>query len=252
MGSCLGASRACGRLGDARRTCGTHVDAENHRAAGGCQSRRARSALPLHERGTPARGHRPGANQLRKTIGTTVALSQRHYEAGQTGEIVARFAVGERIGLQKKIITVSTSDAPVPTVLTLVVHIPELVRIHPTSVIWEPGEPNQPKIIQIESVQSAVPLEEVALQGSNPALSATLRPTADRGKFELSVYPETTDRTLFTTLTIRCRVGAEIKTFRAFAGVRATSPPSPIRNPAAKPVGKPWTPVPDDGLVPPG
>ena len=206
--------------------------------------------LEAHFRFTNAGAKPIDIRQVQTSCGcTTVALEQRHYEPGQAGEIIARFDVGGRVGLQKKTIAVFCRDALMPTTLSLVVHIPELVRIQPAFLTWQQGEPGEVRIIRVESAQSAVPLEDVKVQSSNPALAATLQPDGGPGKYQISVRPATTDRPLFTTLMIQCRVGSQTKNFRAFASVRAPSP-APAKSPAVQPAAPP--PATDDSLVPPG
>ena len=182
---------------------------------------------------------------------TTATLEQRHFEPGQHGEIVTRYTVGEHVGPQKKMILVSASDHPFPTTLTLTVYIPELVHIQPPSVTWQPGESTVAKIIGIEAVQAATTLRDVSVQSSNPVLKAQLQPGAAPGKYQISVVPAATDRPVFTMLTIRCHVGAEEKTFHAFASVQAALPSPgmipPGNRPAILPAATPPTPTPVGG-----
>ena len=165
---------------------------------------------------------------------TTVALAQRHYDPGQGGEIVARFTVGERVGILKKAILVSTMDQPVATSLTLVVHIPEILRLVPPSLIWQPGEVLTAKTIEINVSPDGPPAEEMTALSSNPAMKAELRPTSDGRKYEISVTPPATDRTSFTTLTIHCRVGTLSKTLHAFVSVQRPMPPIVTTPPVTK------------------
>ena len=46
-------------------------------------------------------------------------------------------------------IAVTTSDSPNPTILTLIVHIPDLVHFYPAFVSWGHGEKNTPKQISV-------------------------------------------------------------------------------------------------------
>ena len=155
---------------------------------------------------------------------TTVTLAQRHFDPGKGGEIVAHFTVGERVGLQRKTILVSTTDRPMATALSLVVHIPELLHLEPAALTWQQGEPPTAKMISIEALPDAAAPEEVTAQSSNPAMKVELQPAPDSRRYQLRVTPQTTDRTLLTTVTIHCRLGTDAKTFRAFAFVQAAAP----------------------------
>ena len=167
---------------------------------------------------------------------TTVALAQRHFEPGQAGEIVAHYAIGNQVGLQKKMILVSITGSPGFTALTLVVHIPELVRVRPNFVTWNHDEPNAEKIITIESADpEALPLTNLTVLSSNNAFTADLEPLLEGNRYEISVTPKTTAKQLFATLTIRCHVGAEEKTFLAYASVQLPAPALRPRVPNASP-----------------
>jgi hypothetical protein len=156
---------------------------------------------------------------------TTVALDQHHYEPGQKGEIVAHYAIGNQVGLQKKTILVSTAGAPVGTALTLIVHIPELLHMQPAFLTWKHGETNTAKVITIESTNSAaLPLRDVSVQSSNSALAAEVEPTRSRDEYEITVRPKATGELIVATLTIHCRLGAEEKTLRAYASVQPALP----------------------------
>jgi hypothetical protein len=159
---------------------------------------------------------------------TTAALAQRHCAPGQSGEVIARFTVGERVGLQKKTILVSTSDGPVPTALTLVVHIPELLRIQPAFVLWKQGEPRAAKTLQIEAAQENLPLKDVSVLSSNPAVAVQWQPVVEGKKYQIVVTPDTTEKPLFSTLTIHCGIGSEQKTFHAYVSVSAPTLPANI------------------------
>lgn len=163
---------------------------------------------------------------------TTATLAQYHYEPGQSGEIVARYTVGGHVGFQKKSLLVSTSDQNLPTALTLVVHIPELLHVEPPAVTWARGEPNTAKLMQIESARSEEPIHDVSVSSSDPRVSAELQTVAEGGKYQLRVTPAATDQPVFTTLTIRFHLGAVEKTSRVFASVQgppATPPARPQR-----------------------
>ena len=65
---------------------------------------------------------------------TTTELTQRHYEPGQSGEIVAKYTVGNHVGTQRKTVAVKSGDQEEPDILTIVADIPELVRFTPPFV----------------------------------------------------------------------------------------------------------------------
>jgi hypothetical protein len=115
---------------------------------------------------------------------TTVTIEQRHYEPGQTGEIVARFTAGDRRGLQKNLIMVSTSDRPVPTFLTLIAHLPEVVRIEPGFVSWQQGEPAAAKVISLARGDNAAGLGALSVESSIPAMRTELQTVSEGNRYQ--------------------------------------------------------------------
>ena len=99
---------------------------------------------------------------------TTVALDKRHYAPGEGGEIVARYTVADHTGLQKKNVLVATGDNAEPTQLTLVVRIPEVLRITPAFVTWDHDEAPKPKTITLEMVQDTT-IKDITVQSSSGA-----------------------------------------------------------------------------------
>ena len=140
--------------------------------------------------------------------------------------------MGERVGLQKKTIFVSTGGQPVATALDLVVHIPELLHLTPPFLAWQPGEPLTAKTIDLAASPDAAPLSEVSVQSSNRAVTAELQPVVEGRKYQIRITPTAAARPIFAALTIHCRVGSDTKIFRAFASVQ---PPSPFHPPPKSP-----------------
>ena len=162
--------------------------------------------------------------QIESSCGcTTAELTQRHYAPGESGDIVARYTVGDHIGLQTKTIAVFTSDQGNPTTLTLSVRIPEILRIAPPYVIWKHAENRSPKVITLEQVQDT-PIEDITVQSSSAGVSVTLQTLVKGRKYRLDVVPAQTSETTFATLTIRCRYGEEEKTYKAYATVQPAAP----------------------------
>ena len=150
---------------------------------------------------------------------TVVNLAKRHYEPGESGEIVARYTVGSQMGVQKKTVLVETNDGHPPTTLTLEIHLPEIVRMQPSFLRWKHGEPPAAKKITLEILQE-VPAEVVTVRSSAVGFDVEAKPLIPGRKFELTVHPLNTDQRQFSTLTVRCRFGDEEKDFFAYASVQ--------------------------------
>jgi hypothetical protein len=82
---------------------------------------------------------------------TSAKLAERHYEPGKGGDVVITYNRGSRTGLQTNQIAVETSGQP-PAMLTLLVRIPEVVRLDPGFVTWKHDEPKTPKSILLKLV----------------------------------------------------------------------------------------------------
>ncbi len=163
--------------------------------------------------------------QIESSCGcTTAELEQRHYEPGASGDIVARYTVGSHVGLQTKTIAVIASDRDQPTILTLAIQIPEILRIAPPYVSWKHGEAAKTKQITLELLQDT-PIKDIAVQSSNATMSVTMETLVKGRKYRLDITPARTDDTIFATLTIHCQYGDEDKTFRAYATVKLAGAP---------------------------
>jgi hypothetical protein len=163
--------------------------------------------------------------QIESSCGcTTAELEQRHYEPGASGDIVARFTVGSHVGLQTKTIAVTSSDRERPTMLTLAVQIPEILRITPAFVAWKHGEEAKTKQITLELLQDT-PITSIAAQSSSPAMNVVLQTLVKGHKYRLDLTPAQTDQTLFAAITVHCQYGEEDKSFRAYATVKPAQAP---------------------------
>ena len=167
---------------------------------------------------------------------TTADLEKRHYEPGEGGEIVARYTVDERIGLQKKMVLVSTNGQAEATTLTLLVRLPEVLHFPETFVTWKQGEDAKEKVLPIKVAPNTPKLENLVVQPSNGSVTATIRPAGQGTGYELHVTPISTERPMFTTLLVRCRVGAAEKSARAYATVERAEPDRSAKSHAAGPL----------------
>ena len=150
---------------------------------------------------------------------TTVDLDKRHYEPGEGGVIVARYTVAEHTGLQKKSVMVSTNDVAEPTELTLVVRIPEVLRISPSFVTWKHGEEPTSKQITLEMMQDT-PIKNLDIQSSSSSVKAELETVEKGRKYRITITPGQTDQHLFSTITVKTKFGDNERVFRTYATVQ--------------------------------
>ena len=140
---------------------------------------------------------------VQSSCGCTAATAGKNdVGPGESGEIKATFKMGNRVGLQKKTVTVTTDDpANASTVLTLTAMVPQLLEINPTFVFWKGGEPTNPKIITVK-VGGEFPVTDLKVTPSSPDFTVKVERGAAK-EFRVVVQPTQTDRNSTVTLTIQ-------------------------------------------------
>ena len=154
---------------------------------------------------------------------TTAALEKKTYAPGETGVVIARFDIGQRVGVHSKTVAVKIEGKQTPAVLTLVVTIPELLKIEPNLVIWEKGEANKPKEIAIRSLPGQS-IRALKVTSTDPRMRTKVEMVKDGQDYLISVTPESTEAPVFAILNIESNVANEIKTFRAYAQIKLPAP----------------------------
>lgn len=165
-------------------------------------------------------------NSVVTSCGCTVAsLKSNDVAPGEKGEITATFKIGDRTGMQRKMVTVMTDDATQPrTVLTLKAVIPPLLEVQPVLVSWNQNEPLKPKVISLKAPKDS-PVTNVSVKSSNPLITTTIEPGDGPKEWKLSVLPKDTSQQ-HATLTIAAVSPAKAPKLY-FAGVRVTNQPQP-------------------------
>ena len=175
---------------------------------------------------------------LQPSCSCTVAeLPKRRFEPGESGEILLRFEVGERTGVEDKLLTVETSDddpAGGPVVLRLRAEIPEAARLRPAFVFWSQNEAGSAKTLGVEAPGGN--LDGVRVESSTPDMAVEPRVVEPGRRWELTVRPAGgTARNVIATLRVICRFappgGAAPfeRTLKAYAAVKPP-PPGPRAN----------------------
>jgi hypothetical protein len=102
------------------------------------------------------------------------------YQPGESGEIRARFTVGDRIGLYERVVTVVTDEPGDPVRLLLQIEVPEVATLAPRSVAWKKDEPAAEKTVEL----TAAPGLEIVFadaQATNDAFTVRLE-TVEAGR----------------------------------------------------------------------
>ena len=142
---------------------------------------------------------------------TSAALAKQRYEPGESGEITAVFQFQGRVGRQEKIITVTTDEDELTTTeLRLVVNIPEILTLTPSTLTWKLGEVPGPQTVKIE-VMPGLPRLTLAVD-TIPMFPTELKPLDPEGRvYELRITPMDADEPRMTVLIVRTEypAGAE-------------------------------------------
>jgi hypothetical protein len=152
---------------------------------------------------------------------TTAALAKEVYAPGESGVITARMDVGSRTGHQEKSILVTTSDSPkTPTMLRLLVDIPEAVIIKPSFVVWSMGESPEPKTIDIK-IGDGFPAKLLRVDSDNPDIKIEVHEVQPGRELEVKVTPPNTKRPESATLLVRTDYPTENpQTYYAYVRVK--------------------------------
>ena len=166
------------------------------------------------------KGNKPVAiTDVRTSCGCTAASAKPTAAPGEKSEVIATFTIGDRIGTQHKIITVTTNDpAHQTTQLQLTVFIPELLDLKPVMISWQTNEPPNPKKIIAQAKDPSV--KNVDVTSSSPDFSVKVEPGSANGEYAISVQPKQIGKVAGATLTIKTMLtNGTAKNFYATARV---------------------------------
>lgn len=122
---------------------------------------------------------------LRTSCGCTVpSLEKSEYASGESGVIRATFTYGSRSGTQKKIITVETSEGPIP--LTLLVNIPQKWKLAKRIVRWDPSSQTERQTNTIEFFHG-LPCELLSVEINEERFDLQTRWNEDRSHLTLDI-----------------------------------------------------------------
>ena len=130
---------------------------------------------------------------VRSSCGCTTAhLDKKTFAPGEAGEIVLHFSFGDRKGLYRKGVSITTDDKPSePFVINLLVDIHDPVTMTPALVYWKKGDPAEAKSVQF-TVEPTKEVHIKSVTSSNPRLAAKLETTKAGEQYAISVTPTDT------------------------------------------------------------
>jgi len=153
------------------------------------------------------------------SCGCTVAAPPKDPIApGRSGEIVATFTIGDRVGEQTKTVEVRTDEPDsAPTVLKLKATIPRLLEYKPPLLYWRDWEKRMPKTIDVTIGDS--PITNLDVTSADPSIKIETVAIPKEKAFRITVTPPSENRQINATLKIQPDFPKEApKTF--YANVR--------------------------------
>ena len=159
---------------------------------------------------------------VKSSCGCTIAQAEKKAcGPGEKSEVVVTFTFGQRVGLQEKTILVETDDSQNKTeLLTLSVHIPQLLKIEPSFVYWKRGEEQTPKTIKV-TVNDDTLVHIVKIQSSNKQLTTKLEEIKTGKEYVIHVTPLDTQTPAWAILNIETDAPSNRwKVFTTYAQIR--------------------------------
>jgi hypothetical protein len=121
---------------------------------------------------------------------------------GASGEIVATFNIGQRMGAQTKTITVQTDSPNDPAIiLTLHATIPTLLEVQPTFLYWSRLAPRDPRTIEAKVGQD-FPVTKLDVTCTDAEVKFETTPGPDHKIFRIKITPPDSTRPISAQLKI--------------------------------------------------
>ncbi|MEJ6582062.1 MAG: DUF1573 domain-containing protein [Akkermansiaceae bacterium] len=113
------------------------------------------------------------------------------WKIGEKGKIMAQFDVSNFRGTVDKAIELNLVDGDAPIVLTVRVHVPELVKMEPSSHKWDVGSSPDAKTFRI-TVNHSEPIHILSHSGNNPNFPYEIKTIKEGWEYEVTVKPKST------------------------------------------------------------
>jgi hypothetical protein len=149
---------------------------------------------------------------------TTVSLEKKEFAPGETGEIVATYVPGPRMGTQRNIITVQTDFAgEEKSTLTVAAEIPVVAKLERPFLLWAENEARTPKTLGIITIGKDI-VEGIAIRAADPTLQVQVEQIDDTS-YRLRVTP-TKGEVSSSVILEASLAGNQKKRFSAYVRVR--------------------------------
>jgi hypothetical protein len=114
------------------------------------------------------------------------------WKVGEKGQIMAEFDVTNFRGTVDKAIELNLVNGEDPIILTIRVHVPELVKLEPSSHKWDVGSPPEEKTFKI-TINHSEPIRILSHSGNNPNFPYEVKTIKEGWEYEVRVKPNSTE-----------------------------------------------------------
>lgn len=150
----------------------------------------------------------------------TASADKQIYQPGEAGVISARFAVGDRVGVYQRSVTVVTDDGAPPQRLHVQIDVPELAAVTPRVLDWSPGATNDEKPVEVVVAES-IQINFSAVFVSSEAFRARVETVEPGRRYRVFVQPLSTAEAASAAIRLKGKAASgEDVVVSAYANVR--------------------------------
>lgn len=136
------------------------------------------------------------------------------------GTIRARFTVGDRSGLIRRTISVTTDESEIPVALTAELTIPEIATLTPRSLEWPLRGPADTKVVEI-AISNSMDLALGDVRPTSDAFSARLETVEAGRRYRLHLTPASTTQPVSAAFRVHATAATgQALIFSAYGNVR--------------------------------
>jgi len=108
------------------------------------------------------------------------------YAPGEKGQLVVTLNLRNRLGLQRKQISVETNDGQ-RTVLGIIAEIPQAYNVEPKLLNWKPADDAKQKTVHLSNPND-MPIRLLSISSSHEGLPAELKTIREGFEYEVVVF----------------------------------------------------------------
>lgn len=152
------------------------------------------------------------------------------WKEGESGQVMTRFDTTRFMGTVEKAIELNLKGREGPVILTVRIHVPELIKMEPSSLKWDKGAAAEEKVMKI-TINHDKPIHIVKDAGNNdkifPYKLVTIR---DGWEYEIRITPTDTSQSGMGMISLT--TDSEFSRFKraaAYAVIRPALKTAPVR-----------------------